>query len=90
LSDGTKIWGGLYLLSHGALKLFLAVNILRGKMWAYPAGMFIIVIFIMIEGVKLGLHFSYPLLIVSAIDIAILLLIWREYRRANRNHSRSE
>jgi uncharacterized membrane protein len=84
LSHGTKIWGGLYLLGHGAVKLFLAINILRGKMWAYPSAIVVIAIFILIQGAKLGLHFSFPLLIATAIDIVIVLLIWREYRRAKR------
>lgn len=82
LSDGTKIWGGLYLLGHGAVKLFLAVNVVRGKMWAYPTAIIIIGIFILIQGAKLGFHFSIPLLAATCVDIAIVLLIWREYRRA--------
>lgn len=82
LSDGTKLWGSLYLLGHGAVKLFLAIYILRGKLWAYPAAMIVIGIFILIQGAKLGFHFSFPLLIATSVDIAIVLLVWREYRHA--------
>lgn len=86
LSEKTKIWGGAYLLAHGAIKVFLVAGILRHKMWAYPTAMIVIAIFILIQGAKLGLHFSFPLLTATVIDIVIVLLIWREYRRAKRNH----
>src|SRR4051812_16885366 len=31
-----KQFAVMFLLGHGIVKLFLVINLLRGKMWAYP------------------------------------------------------
>jgi len=84
LSDHTQFWGSLYLLSHGAIKVFLAGGILLNKLWAYPTAMIVIGGFILFQSGRLAVHFSVPLLIATAVDLAIVLLVWHEYARAKR------
>jgi len=89
-SDKTRFWGSAYLLSHGAIKVFLATGIILGKLWAYPTAMIIIGGFILFQSGRLTVHFSWPLLAATVIDIVIVLLVWREYHRdKRRRHHRS-
>lgn len=89
LSSDGKFIGGIYLLGHGAVKVFLVGGILRGKLWAYPTAMIVLGIFILLQSSRMGLHFSYFMLFFTGIDIVIVLLIWREFRRAKRNAASS-
>jgi len=43
------IFGGLYLVSHGVVKLFLVAGLLRNKIWAYPASMGVFALFIIYQ-----------------------------------------
>ena len=87
-NGGTKWWGSLYLLSHGAIKVFLAVGIILNRLWAYPTAMGIIGFFILFQGGRLAFHFSPALLVATVVDIIIVLLIWHEYGRARRGRRR--
>ncbi len=35
-----------YLLSHGVIKLFLVIGLLRNRLWAYPASLIVLGLFI--------------------------------------------
>lgn len=87
LSRHSKILGGVYLLSHGAIKVFLVAGILRGKLWCYPTAMIVIGLFILIQGGRLAFHFSAPLTLATGVDIAIVFLIWHEYGRHKRRQA---
>jgi len=88
LHDGTKIWGSVYLLSHGAIKVFLAGGILLNKLWAYPTAMIVIGCFILFQSGRLIFHFSPALLAATVIDVIIVALVWNEYRRAKHRRKR--
>ena len=81
LQHGSKLIGGAYLLGNGVVKVFLAVGILRGKLWCYPTAIVVIGILVCLQTARLFLHFSIPMLAGTLIDIAIVLLIAREYRQ---------
>jgi len=80
----TRLIGGAYLLAHGAIKLFLAVGILRGRLWCYPTAVVLISLLVLLQSSRMGLHFSFLMLFLTLVDIALALLIWREYRRRKR------
>lgn len=85
LTANSKLVGVSYLLGNGVVKVFLAASILRGKLWSYPVAIVVLGLFILLQCGRLGFHFSYLMLCVTAIDTAIVLLIWREYRLIRRN-----
>ena len=70
-----------YLLSHGVVKLFLAIALLRDLRWAYPVSLGIFGLLLVYEGVRFAEHASIPLGLVILIDLVILTLIWRHWRR---------
>jgi uncharacterized membrane protein len=80
LTRSSKLTAGAYLLGNGVIKVFLATFILRGKLWCYPVAIVVMTIFILLQCGRLGFHFSLSMLCATIIDIAIVLLIWREYR----------
>lgn len=81
ITPGSKHIAGAYLLGNGIVKVFLAACILRGKLWCYPIAIAVITLFILLQSVRLCFHFSWSMLIATIVDVAIVLLIWREYRR---------
>ncbi|MDQ2765211.1 MAG: DUF2127 domain-containing protein [Pseudomonadota bacterium] len=46
LSVNSKNFYAFYLLSHGIVKLALVAGLLRDKLWAYPASLIIITLFV--------------------------------------------
>lgn len=81
MTESSKLIAGAYLLGNGVIKVFLATCILRGQFWCYPVAIVVMSIFILLQCGRLAFHFSWPMLIGTIVDVAIVLLIWREYRR---------
>ncbi|MDE3098188.1 MAG: DUF2127 domain-containing protein [Verrucomicrobiota bacterium] len=88
LSSGSKLIGAAYLLAHGALKVFLAAGILRGKLWCYPTAIALMGMLALLEIVRAAFHFSIPLFAAAGVDIIIVALIWREYRLIRKSNGR--
>ncbi len=81
LSSNTKIFSSIYLLGHGAIKVFLVWGgLLRRRLWAFPTALALIGAFICYQTFRILHHFSFGLMLLTAIDIMVWLLIWREYR----------
>ena len=73
--------GALYLLSHGLVKVFLSVGIMRKKLWAYPAGAAFFSIFAIYELIR-GIGTHSPLLFAAfCFDATVIGLVLYEYRR---------
>jgi len=81
LSSNTKLFGGVYLIAHGLVKLLLVVGLLRGRPWAYPAAIAFLCLFIAYQIYRLSYHYTYGLMLLTLFDIVIVALIWREYRQ---------
>ena len=71
------IW---FFISHGALNLALAIGLLLQKLWAYPAAMVVLVLFIIMQMHRF-VHVDDPGLIVfSLIDLLVIALAVHEFR----------
>ncbi len=79
---------GLYLLSHGLVKLLMVIALQRRAAWAYPASMGVFALFILYQLYRYSHTGSPFLLALSAFDVLLIWLIWREYRDAIRPESR--
>ena len=80
LSLDQKTGASLFLLSHGVVKLFLIIAVLRNKPWAYPAFIAALGLLIAWQTYKLTLVFSIALFALTVLDVAVLVLTWHEYR----------
>lgn len=76
-----QMYGALYLLSHGAVKVVLVAGLLRNKLWAYPATIAILTLFILYQSVRWLQTHSFALLLLTVFDVLVLWLIYHEYRR---------
>jgi uncharacterized membrane protein len=63
-----------YLLVHGLVKVVLVLAVIKNTLWAYPAMIGFLVIFIFYQIGQMIYHFSLGLLILTILDILIILL----------------
>ena len=75
----TRHFASAYLIGHGILKLFLAVSLLRERLWAFPVGLSVFAVFVAYQLHRLSRTHSLTLLALTALDVIVMALIWREY-----------
>jgi len=80
LAVGARSAAALYLLSHGVIKLFLVVMVLRGHRWAYPAFMAALSLLIAYQTYRIALTGSPWLIALTLFDLIVLWLTWHEWR----------
>ena len=81
LSTGANIFAVVYLISHGVVNIFLAVALLKNKIWAYPWAMAGFGIFIIYQVFRYFHTHSLLLLALTLFDIFVVFIILLEYRR---------
>lgn len=69
-----------YLLADGVLKLFLVAGLLRNRLWAYPASIAVIALFILYQMYGFALSQSLGLMALTIFDCMLIFLIWHEHR----------
>jgi len=80
LSIGTRHFTALYLFSHGVIKLWLIVGLLRTRLWYYPTALTVFGLFIVYQLYRFVFTHSYWLLFVTVVDLVVIGLTWHEYR----------
>ncbi len=80
LQPQVQLYGALYLLSHGIVKAVLVWGLLKNKLWAYPASLAVLALFILYQGIRIIQYHSVALMLLTVFDIVVLGLIWHEYR----------
>jgi len=73
-----------YLLSHGVLKLLLAIALLREARWAYPVAL---VTFGTLAGYEVYRFLARPgvmMAVIIAIDLGVIALIWSHWSAEKR------
>jgi uncharacterized membrane protein len=87
LTGASLIFGALYLLSHGVVKLILVVEVLRGRLWAYVALIVVTALFIVYQVYRIADQFSVGLFLLTIFDFIIIYLTQKEYRRHRDSHA---
>lgn len=85
-STHSELFGAFYLLSHGIVKIFLVVCLLRNKLWAYPATIAVLFLFIVYQVYRLSYNFSLTLILLTLFDIFVVYLTWHEYNTMKRHY----
>jgi uncharacterized membrane protein len=80
-SSSGRYFAAFYLLSHGLVKIFLIIALFKQKLWAYPAFIVVIGLFIIYQLYRLSYKFSIGLVLLTLFDILVIWLTWREYQR---------
>lgn len=81
LTHGIQIFIAAYILIHGLLNLFLAIELMRDKIWAYAATIFVMSILILYQIHRIIIHHSLILTIITVFDALFIMLTWHEYNR---------
>ncbi len=89
ISLPTQLFVAWYFLIHGILNIVLVVSLLRRKLWAYPAYMAVLFLFVCYQLYRFTHTHSTTLLIVTFLDAVMIWLIWREYQFVRRRHEGS-
>ena len=79
-SAGAKSFSAFYLLSHGVVKLFLIIAVLRNQPWAYPAFIGTLAALNVYQTYRLTHELSYLLIAITVLDLVVLVLAWHEYK----------
>jgi uncharacterized membrane protein len=79
-ASGNRTFAVVYLGLHGILKLAMVVALLRKWVRAYPVVVAVLVVFVAYELYRAFHTGSIVLPVLAAIDIAIIVLVIREYR----------
>lgn len=79
LNASASLFGAIYLLLHGLVKVVLVWAVLTNHLKAYPWMIAFLLAFITYQSYQLAVGFSWGLLLLTAFDIFIVVLTWREY-----------
>lgn len=81
----TQHFYAFYLLSHGAIKVLLVIGLLRNKLWAYPASLMVLGLFIVYQLYRYSYTHGFGLIALTIFDVIVMGLIWHEYRLVRRH-----
>ena len=90
LSASAKLFGAVYLLWHGVVKVGIVTALLGRQRWAYPAAIFAFVLFLVYQLYRYAHTYSPELLVLSVLDVFVIALTWLEYARLRASHAFSQ
>ncbi|KKW11580.1 MAG: hypothetical protein UY50_C0010G0005 [Parcubacteria group bacterium GW2011_GWA2_49_9] len=76
----TKVFVAIYILAHGLLNIFLAIQLYRKEHWAYPATVGIMSVLVLYQAYRILIHHSFILTVFTLCDIIFIYLTWHEYK----------
>jgi uncharacterized membrane protein len=80
LSIGTQHFVAFYLLSHGAVKLWVIIGLMRERLWYYPVALVLFTFFIVYQLHRYTFTHSVSLLLLTVLDLVVIALTWHEYQ----------
>lgn len=86
-ASGNRTFAIVYLVLHGVLKLVLVAALLRRWMPAYPVAVVVLGLFVVYEVYRAWHTGSVLLPFLAALDVAIIVLVLREYRVLRRERA---
>jgi uncharacterized membrane protein len=84
-SASSKDFYAFYLLSHGLIKVFLVIGLLKNKLWSYPLSIIVLGLFIGYQIYRFSYTQSLGLVALTVFDLVVIVLIWHEYRLVRRH-----
>lgn len=85
LTGNAVLFGAVYLLTHGVVKVVLVVALLLNKIWAYPWMIVVLLLFIAYQLYRIALQPTAGLIALTLFDLVIVALTWREYQQQRRH-----
>lgn len=79
-SPDIQKFAALYLLIHGVLNIFLAIQLYRDKHWAYFVTILSVALSMVYQIHRIMLHHSLFLSAITVFDAIFIILAWHEYK----------
>jgi uncharacterized membrane protein len=79
---------GMYLLTRGVIKLGLVAALLKNQLWAYPASLLVLGLFILYQIYEVIVGHSILIAVITAFDFIVVYLIWKEYAIVRKHRAR--
>lgn len=83
LVQGPNYFAAAFLLTHGAVKVFLVTCLLLNKIWAYPWALGVLGLFLVYQVYQLATKPTLGMAFLSVLDAFIIWLIYREWQKAS-------
>lgn len=80
IGAGAVHFAAAYLFVHGLVKVWLVGGLIRERRWVFPVALMILGLFVVYQVIRLVRHPGGGLLFLTVFDLAIIGLVWREYR----------
>ena len=80
-NNNSRLYVGIYLLAHGVIKMFVIVNVLRNKYWAYPLLIIVLFGFVVYQGIQIAHTQSIGLILLTIFDLFIIIMTALEWRK---------
>lgn len=80
LTSTDPVFASFYLLSHGLVKVILAIALWMNELWAYPLAIAVFSAFCLYQVYRYTFTHSEALIWLTVFDIGVVILTWREYR----------
>jgi len=80
LGHSDPLFASIFLLSHGLVKVLLAVALWLNDLWVYPLAIGVFSAFSVYQTYRYTYTHSIALLLLTVFDVAIVWLTWEEYR----------
>jgi uncharacterized membrane protein len=89
LTGSAVLFGAVYLLVHGIVKVVLVTALLLDKLWAYPWMIAVLLLFIGYQLYRIVLDPTAGMIALTVFDVIVVVLTWREYghQRQRRRHA---
>jgi uncharacterized membrane protein len=65
----------------------LVIGLLQNKLWAYPASLIALGLFVLYQLYRFSYRHGAGLIVLTVFDLLVMSLIWHEYRLARRHLS---
>lgn len=79
-SPDIQKFAAFYLLIHGLLNIFLAIQLYREKHWAYIVTIVTVALSMLYQIHRITLHHSLVLTVITVFDAVFIVLAWHEYQ----------
>lgn len=78
-SSGAAVFVAIYLLTRGLIKCFLIFALLKNVLWAYPASLIVLGLFVLYQFYEIATAGSVFVIAITLFDLVVMYLIWREW-----------
>jgi uncharacterized membrane protein len=83
-SVSDQLFGFIYLLSHGVIKIVLIMSLWKRRLWSYPVAIIFFSLFGVYQMYKYYLGHAPGWIVLTVIDVFVVILTFMEYRDLQR------